>query len=226
MRQVPGHAGFLFGGYSNGLPFYHNEHTLQSVWELPRASPAPRVSNAPEGAGFALEEEVPSDDDTSARPAGAAAEEMSGEGEVEAALAARRRPHVDWAGQQAAPVSQRGGGRRQAGTAAQAQEAAQTQEELDAAMASRLQAEFEAEAQAAAEARDVEAEATRLAQAEHERELRVQQEEQTALEEQLRRAAAGRHNAEVETERGRERRGDGGGGGEEGEERRRSTEIA
>jgi hypothetical protein len=28
------HAGFLFGGYSNGLPFYHNELTGQSVWLL------------------------------------------------------------------------------------------------------------------------------------------------------------------------------------------------
>ena len=146
---MPGHAGFLFGGYSNGLPFYHNEHTLQSVWELPQASapsaPA-RASGAPGAGALVLEEEVPSDDDAPASPgrpprrpparaavAGAAAEEISGEAEVEAALAARRRPHLDWAGPQA-PSGSRSAHTQ--GASSQARAALQTQEELDAVLAS------------------------------------------------------------------------------------------
>jgi hypothetical protein len=56
-----------------------------------------------------------------------------GEAEVEAALAARRRPHLDWAGPQA-PSGSRSAHTQ--GASSQARAALQTQEELDAVLAS------------------------------------------------------------------------------------------
>jgi hypothetical protein len=200
---VPGHPGYLFGGYSSGLPFYHHEDTGRSVWELPRQDAVRVQAQGGEG-----EPSVPQRPGERASGAGADAEanqDMSGEAEVEAALAAqRRRRHPDSSGPAAdVPRAQ-----------------FTTQEEADRAMAARLQAEFEAEeretaARHAAEARprgqgqeqadqgsgadaveDAEAEGPWQAQAAHDREMRRQQEEQTALEERLRREAAGRHTAQ------------------------------
>jgi len=224
-HAVPGHSNFVFGGYSNGLPFYHNEVTGKSVWELPRAAP-PRAA-AGVGGAIVLEEEVPSDEDTvspSRNPAAVAvSEDMSGEGEVEAVLAARRRPHASWAGQPA-PAGAGGAGR---GAAAVGGVSEQSQEDTDRDLAQRMQAEFEAEEreqasrrdrdlqqerdrerrrgreadaapqQAQVAARDAEAEEARQTQAAHDSEMRRQQAQQTALEEGLRRDAAGRSSAQV-----------------------------
>ena len=46
---MPGHPDFVFGGYANGLPFYHDNSTGQSVWELPPtdAGSAVREEEAP-----------------------------------------------------------------------------------------------------------------------------------------------------------------------------------
>ena len=198
---VPGHPGYLFGGYSSGLPFYHHEDTGRSVWELPRADAVRARAQ-----GGEPEPSVPQRSGERASGAGADAEanqDMSGEAEVEAALVAqRRRRHPDSSG----PIAD----------ASRAQFTAQ--EEADRAMAARLQAEFEAEeretaARQGAEAHprgqeqaeqesaadaveDTEAVGARQAQAAHDREMRRQQEEQTALEERLRREAAGRHDAQ------------------------------
>jgi len=223
-HAVPGHSNFVFGGYSNGLPFYHNQLTGKSVWELPRAAPPSEAPGV--GGAVVLEEEVPSDEDTvspSRNPAAVAvSEDMSGEGEVEAMLAARRRPHASWAGQPA-PAGAVGAGR---GAAAVGGVSEQSQEDMDRDLAQRMQAEFEAEEreqasrcdrdlqqeqdrerrrgrevdaatqQAQVGARDAEAEEARQTQAAHDSEMRRQQAQQTALEEGLRRDAAGRSSAQ------------------------------
>jgi hypothetical protein len=212
-----------------------------------------------------LEEQVPSDDEVTEAPArgggsGADVErergsgqqrDMSGEDEVQAALA-RRRPQavnsVNWAGGSVAVGRGRGQG-----------EQVETQEERDHSLALQLQSEFEAEERSQAReretvrerenwharqqlrqqqqqlsaprsadrlARDADArrteEARRVAEAEearrleeaeaHEREVRRQQQEQTELEEQLRRVAAGRDNMRSDRQR-------------EGEEQRRALEL-
>jgi len=218
---VPGHPGYLFGGYSSGLPFYHCEDSGRSVWELPRAE-AVRAHGGEEAPVRDAEPAEAARRTASAAAAAAAtalSEDMSGEGEVEAALAAQRRRRPG-GGEHAANVAAvlAGGGN------------AAAQEDSDRALAARLQAEFEEvereqATRAAARARelereegpdeeggqrrgeresvgggdavaDAEAEEARQAAAAHEREMRRQQEEQTALEERLRREAAGRQNAQ------------------------------